>query len=52
MSVIWSYGCDQKERRLSRENGVEEVHFEEFPEGCDRGAISYVDEKEFQSTGA
>ena len=31
-SVIRSYGCDQKGRRLSWETGVEEVGFEVFPE--------------------
>ena len=34
-------GCDQKGRKLSWENGVEQMGFEVFPEGCDRGAISY-----------
>ena len=41
--MIQSYGCDQKGRRLSWEIGVEQVGFEVFPEGCDRGAISNVE---------
>ena len=35
--------CDQKGRKLSWETGVELVGFEVFPEGCDRGAISYME---------
>ena len=44
-SVIRSCGCDQEERRLSLETGIEEVCFEVFPEGCNRGAISYLEGK-------
>ena len=32
MSVIRSYGCDKKRRRLSWETGVGEVGFEVFSE--------------------
>ena len=42
-SVIRSYACDQKGRRLSWETAVEEVGLEVFPELCDRGAISYLE---------
>ena len=43
VSVIQSYGCDQKGRRLSWETGIKQVGFERFPEGCDRGAMSYLE---------
>ena len=36
-------GCDQEGRSLSWETGIEEVGFEMFLEGCDRGAISYLE---------
>ena len=41
--MIVSYACDQKGRRLSWETGVEQVDFKVFPEGCDRGAFSYLE---------
>ena len=50
--VIQSYRCEQKGRRVSWETGVQQVGFQVFPEGCDRGAISFWKETEFQRTGA
>ena len=41
--MVWSYGCDQEGRRLSRKTGVEEVGFAVFPERYNRGAISYLE---------
>ena len=41
--MIQSYGCDQEERKLSWETGVEEVGFKVFPDLCNRGAISYLE---------
>ena len=43
MSVIQIYGCDQKGRRLRW--GVKQVSFQVFPEGCDRGNVSYLARK-------
>ena len=43
MSVIGSCGCDQEGRTLSWETRIKEVGFEEFPERCNRGAISYLE---------
>ena len=51
-SVARTCGWDQEGRRLSWETGDEEVGFEVFPETCDRGAISYLEGKEFQRTRA
>ena len=42
-SVIRSYGCDQKGRRLSWKTRVKQVGFEVFPERYDLGAISYLE---------
>ena len=51
-SVIQSCGCDQTGRRLDWETGVKQVNFQVFPEGYDRGAISYGKGTELQRTGA
>ena len=41
--MIQSYGCDKKGRGIIWETGVEQVGFEVFPKGCDRGAIYYME---------
>ena len=46
-SVIRSFGCDQKGRRLGRETGVKQVSFQVFPEACDRWTISYLEGESF-----
>ena len=38
--VIRTCGCDQKREKLS---GIEQQSFQVLPEGCDRGAISYLE---------
>ena len=37
--------CVQEGRRLSWNTGIKEVGFEVFPERCDRGAISHLEEE-------
>ena len=44
--MILSCGFDQEGRSLSWETGTEEVGFEVFPEGFDRGPISYLERVE------
>ena len=41
--MIRSYGSDQNGRRLSWETGDEQVGFEVFPGGCDRGTVSHLE---------
>ena len=43
---------NKKGRRLSRETGLDQVGFEGFPEGCDRGLFLIWKGKEFQKAGA
>ena len=38
-----------KERRLGGETGVKQRRFQVFPEGCDRGNISYLEGVEVKS---
>ena len=38
-------GGTERERRLSWETRVEKVGFEVFPERCDRGTVSYLEEE-------
>ena len=42
-SVYQVCGWDREGRRLSWEARVEKVHFEVFPERCDRGTVSYLE---------
>ena len=41
--MMLSYGCHQNGRGLSWKTGVQQLGFEELPERCDRGAISYLE---------
>ena len=41
--MVQSFVCDQEGRKLSWETEVEQTSFEVFPEGCDRGAVSYLE---------
>ena len=43
--MVRSFVCDLKGRKRIWETGVEQVGFEVFPEGCDRGAISYLEDE-------
>ena len=41
-----------KGRRLGGETGFKRVSFQVFPEGCDRGVVSYLERERIPNIGA